>query len=182
MMNLLKKAKDFATIAHEGQVRKSTGLPMIGHPIRVAATLEKAGFDIATVAGGFLHDVVEDTKYTMEDIINEFGEEVAFVVAGNTEDKSKSWEERKQHTIDSIKNARLNIKALIVADKLDNLNALIEDYEKLGESLWKDFNRGKEKQKWYFTGVAENCMYGLKEEEIPEFFYEYIEKVKQFFK
>ena len=77
--------------------------------------------------------------------------------------------------------APLEIKALIVADKLDNLTCLIEDYESFGEELWSHFKRGYDKQKWYFASVAENCTVGLNEEEIPAFFKEYQEKVKAFF-
>ena len=182
MTTLQEKAKKFATKAHEGQVRKSTGTPMIGHPIRVALQLEKAGFPDYVVAAGYLHDTVEDTSVTKEDIIREFGEKTAFVVEGNTENKNHTWEERKTHTILAIKNAPLEIKALVVADKLDNLSSLMEDYETLGEDLWKSFKRGRDKQKWYFEGVANNMREGLKEEEIPSFFAEYEEKVKTFFK
>jgi len=182
MNERLVKAKEFATKAHEGQVRKSTGTPMISHPIRVAKMLQDYGFEPEVVAAGYLHDVVEDTSYTLENIVAEFGEDVARVVAGNTEDKSKTWEERKAHTIEHIKTAPLEVKALIVADKLDNLSCLIEDYERFGEDLWNHFKRGKDQQKWYFESVAENAMFGLKNDEIPEFFHTYQEKVKTFFR
>lgn len=179
-MERKEKALAFATIAHEGQTRKGDGTPMISHPIRVAKILELAGFSIETVMAGFLHDVVEDTIYTIEDIEKNFGKEVARIVAGNTEDKEKSWEERKQHTIDWIKEAPLEIRALIVADKLDNLNSLMKDYAEQGEQLWSHFKRGKEKQAWYFTSVAKNMLVDL-QGEVPSFFYEYKEKVSQFF-
>ena len=69
-MNIEEKAKIFAIEAHKGQVRKSQKeKPMIIHPINVANILKEAGFDENVVAAGFLHDVVEDTKYTEEDIL-----------------------------------------------------------------------------------------------------------------
>ena len=71
---------------------------MIAHPIRVALQLERAGFSAELVAAGFLHDVVEDTPISMQEIEERFGKLVAYYVAGNTEDKTKSWEERKQHS------------------------------------------------------------------------------------
>ena len=180
-MNLKQKALEFATMAHEGQTRKGTGKPMIGHPINVANILEKAGFPVEVVAAGFLHDVVEDTKYTMDDIVQLFGLEVARVVAGNTEDKEKTWEERKEHTIDWIKEAPLDVRALIVADKFDNLKALVADHERLGESVWSLFKRGKEFQKWYFSSVAANMLVDIGDVEVPEFFFEYQELVHSFF-
>lgn len=178
---MLEKALAFATNAHKGQFRKTKHIPMITHPIRVAAILKESGFSDEVVASGYLHDTVEDTPITIEDIQCEFGAKVARIVAGNTEDKSKSWEERKQHTIDWVKKAPLEIRALIVADKWDNLQSMAEDYSTMGDTLWNSFKRGKEKQRWYFSSVAENVFEGLREEEIPPFFYTYRELVDSFF-
>ena len=81
--NYVKKALDFATMAHEGQVRLS-GEEYINHPIQVAGILAQLQMDPDTVATGFLHDVVEDTEYTLKDITNEFSETVALLVDGVT--------------------------------------------------------------------------------------------------
>lgn len=82
-MDIKKKAKDFAICAHKGQVRKSDKeKPMIIHPINVGNILEEYGFDENVVAAGYLHDVVEDTKYTIEDIENFFGKDIASLVMG----------------------------------------------------------------------------------------------------
>lgn len=182
MTNLLEKALQFATKAHEGQYRKTRNVPMISHPIRVAEVLKESGFSNEVVAAGYLHDTVEDTPVTIEEIEDEFGNEVARLVAGNTEDKSKSWEERKQHTIDWVKEAPLEIKALICADKWDNLQSMVEDYSTMGDTLWNSFKKGQEKQKWYFSQVAKNAFVGLKDEEIPSFFHLYQDLVFSFFK
>ena len=133
------------------------------------------------MAAGYLHDTVEDTDVTMEMIQKEFDNKVAEVVKVNTENKEHSWEMRKQHTIDSIKCAPLEIRALIIADKLDNLSCLIEDYNTYGEDVWVFFNRGKEKQKWYLESIAQNLMHGLEEDEVPKFFHEYKQLVRAFF-
>ena len=72
------KAKYFAIEAHKDQKRKSEpDKPMIIHPISVAMILEQYGFDDRVIAAGYLHDVVEDTKYTIEDIEKEFGRDIA---------------------------------------------------------------------------------------------------------
>ena len=74
---MIEKAKDFATKAHAGQVRKNANVPYITHPIRVAERLQKSGFREALICAGYLHDVVEDTPVEIEDIEKEFGKEVA---------------------------------------------------------------------------------------------------------
>lgn len=70
-------AKAFATKAHQGQVRKNSSEPYITHPIRVGERLEKEGCSDALISAGYLHDVVEDTKVSIEDIEQQFGKEVA---------------------------------------------------------------------------------------------------------
>ena len=77
-MNLKEKAKMFAIHAHMGQIRKSEpDKPMIIHPISVGMLLEEYGYDESVVAAGYLHDVVEDTKYNIEDIRKEYGGETS---------------------------------------------------------------------------------------------------------
>ncbi|WP_163971792.1 HD domain-containing protein [Oceanobacillus halotolerans] len=175
------KAKKFATKAHEGQTRKNSTVPYITHPIRVAERLERAGFDEALVCAGYLHDVVEDTPYTSEYIRRQFGSHIAGLVAAHTEDKSKTWKERKQHTIDTVKDANKDIKALIVADKLDNLLSLENSLQEEGATIWKQFNAGYNDQKWYHTAIAQNMNVGLHEDDTPDFFHEFDETVKNVF-
>lgn len=81
--DVLQRAFDFAKMAHDGQMRKS-GDPYIIHPLAAAITLAQLGLDEATIAATLLHDVPEDTTYTLEDIHKEFGEEIAFLVEGIT--------------------------------------------------------------------------------------------------
>ena len=123
MMDMKEKAKLFAIRAHMGQVRKSEpDKPMIMHPIGVGQLLESFGYDDNVVAAGYLHDVVEDTKYTIEDIEKEFGSDIASLVMGASEpDKSLSWEERKKHTIKETEKLPLRNKLVICADKINNL-------------------------------------------------------------
>lgn len=182
-MNLIEQAKDFAQTAHAGQLRKLTGTPMFEHLERVANILKEAGFSDEVVAAGYLHDTVEDTNVTPEDLYNTFGKKVAEIVAGHTEDKSKSWEERKQTTIDELAdpNTPLSIRALIIADRLDNLRSFKKGLEEYGEKMWSKFKRGKEKQAWYYKGCLNHMKVGLKEEEIPQFFYDYEKEVNEFF-
>lgn len=176
-----QKAKDFAEKAHRGQTRKNSNAPYITHPIRVAERLEVAGFSDELVCAGYLHDVVEDTPYEIEDIKAVFGGRVAELVAAHTEDKSKSWQERKQHTIDTVKSAENEVKYLIVADKLDNLLGLEQDLETQGDIIWRNFNAGVEQQKWYNTSISENMYVGIAPEAVPDYFAEYADVVSRVF-
>ncbi|MEC5424605.1 HD domain-containing protein [Virgibacillus sp. C22-A2] len=176
-----ERAKDFAEKAHAGQKRKNSDAPYITHPIRVAERLERAGFSDGLVCAGYLHDVVEDTPYDIEDIEAEFGIRVGTLVAAHTEDKSKSWLERKQHTINMIKHAENDIKYLIVADKLDNLLGMEKDIADQGDKVWENFNAGIEKQKWYNKSIAENMYIGMDRAKIPAYFQEFEDAVKRVF-
>jgi len=170
---LKQQAKEFATIAHQGQYRKSSKTPYITHPVRVAGRLEQSGFPDRLVCAGYLHDVVEDTMYEAKDIEHRFGQRIAHLVAEHTEDKSKSWEERKQHTIDTVRDAEKEVKYLIVADKRDNLLAVERDMERLGNNIWQHFNAGYDKQKWYHQSIARNMYTGLSKNEVPPYFHEF---------
>ena len=107
---------------------------------------------------GLLHDVVEDCDgISIDDIRREFGDIVASYVYQESEDKSKTWVERKGHTIDFLKNrASRNAKIIALGDKLANIRALYRDYNILGEELWERFNmKDKKMQSWYYRGMIE---------------------------
>ncbi len=170
IMDIKEKAKIFAIQAHMGQVRKSEpDKPMIIHPIGVGKLLESFGYDDNVVAAGYLHDVVEDTKYSIEDIEREFGKDIATLVMGASEpDKSLSWEERKKHTIEETKNLPLRNKLVICADKINNLEDLFLKFEKSGKRDFSAFKRGEESQSWYYTNIYESLIFG-EDKELPIF-------------
>jgi len=176
-----QQAKSFAEKAHKGQRRKNANIPYITHPIRVAERLESIHASDELICAAYLHDVVEDTPYEIEDIEQQFGPRVAHLVAAHTEDKSKSWQERKQHTIDIIKNAEKEVKYLIVADRLDNLLDLEKDLQQLGKQAWEIFNAPYEKQKWYNESIAKNMHTGLSKEDVPSFFGEFEQTIRRVF-
>ena len=156
-MDIVEKALQIASKSHEGQYRKNTDIPYITHPVAVGMMLLKAGYSEEIVAAGILHDTVEDTPLTLEDIKKEFGPEIAKMVEGSSEpDKSLPWKDRKEHTIEFLKTASEEIRAVVCADKLHNIRSIISDYEKIGEEVWTRFNAGKEHQKWYYTNVVES--------------------------
>lgn len=169
-MSIELKAKDFAIKAHSGQIRKSEPeKPMIVHPIYVAQILKQYGFDENVVAAGYLHDVVEDTSYEIEDIRNTFGEDIASLVWGSSEpDKSLSWEERKKHTIETTKELDFRHKAVICADKISNIEDIRISSEIKGKYDFSAFKRGFEPTKWYYTEIYNSLIYN-EDEKHPMF-------------
>lgn len=154
-MDMIEKAIIVASKAHDGQYRKLTQIPYITHPLSVGLILLKANVKEELIAAGILHDTVEDTELTLEEIKEEFGEVVAEIVDGCSEpDKSLTWEERKEHTISFLRTASEEIRIVVCADKLHNIRSMIRDYEELGDQVWRRFSRGRDKQEWYYRNVT----------------------------
>jgi (p)ppGpp synthase/HD superfamily hydrolase len=126
MSDLVQKAKDFATLAHEGQVRKYTGAPYIVHPIEVMKIVQTINHDDIMLAGALLHDVVEDTDCTLDDIRAEFGEDVASLVADLTdvsklEDGNRETRKAKdrEHSAEASPSAQTVKLADLISNSLD---------------------------------------------------------------
>ncbi|MDR1017517.1 MAG: HD domain-containing protein [Lachnospiraceae bacterium] len=155
--DLINKATAFATKAHEGQLRKGTLRPYIVHPIEVGDIVASITSDEEIIAAAILHDTIEDTDTTEEDIRREFGDRVASMVALESEDKSKTWFERKKHTIDMIPVEPLEVQIIALADKLSNIRDINRDYPVVGEELWNRFRmKDKEMIGWYYKGVRDS--------------------------
>lgn len=154
-MNIIEKAINFAAKAHNGQTRKATDIPYITHPFAVGMLLQKANCTDEVIAAGILHDTLEDTSATYEELTEQFGSYIASLVrAASEHDKSLTWEVRKQYTIDKLKDAKLEEIQIITADKLHNLRSIRTDIEENGENIWNRFNRGKLDQQWYYSSIV----------------------------
>ncbi|WP_367946648.1 HD domain-containing protein [Virgibacillus dokdonensis] len=175
------KAKEFATKAHEGQWRKGSKAPYITHPIRVANILEEAGCSEEVICAGYLHDVVEDTATTIQEIAIQFGKHITSLVCANTENKTLPWEKRKQQTIYTLKTLNMEVKQLIIADKLDNLLSIEADLQSFGEVVWDHFHAPFDKQKWYYQSIKEVMYHGISTKEAPAFFNCYEKTVSRVF-
>lgn len=177
-MNRIDAAIEFAAYAHRNQFRKGSEIPYISHPFGVAMILLEAQCKEEVVMAGLLHDTLEDTDTTDEDIRSRFGEEVLRLVQGASEpDKSLSWEARKEHTLEFLKSADLSTRQLSCADKLHNLRSVRRDFAVLGDEVWNKFKRGYDKQKWYYVNLVESLGYasrfpllGTFQDEVESFF------------
>ena len=129
-MNIILKAAAFARQAHAGQRRKYNDRPYIVHPARVAGRV--AAHPRATeamVAAAFLHDVVEDTPHTLEEVASEFGLEVARLVAELTNPSKGSKaprRERKQVDRDHLAQVSVEAKVIKLLDRIDNLQEMVD--------------------------------------------------------
>ena len=142
---MIDRAAKFAEQAHKGAHRKGTRIPYIVHPLETALIASMLTNDEEILAAALLHDTIEDTGVTYEDLKQEFGTRVADLVAAESEDKSKTWIERKGHTLEHLKTASQAEKILTMAD-----------YLLVGEELWQRFNmKDREKQAWYYTSMID---------------------------
>lgn len=147
----LYEAIQLALKAHSKQIRKLDGDIYAAHPIEVGMMLMAVDASEEVVIAGLLHDTVEDTYVTINDIREQFGDRIAELVKGCSEpDKSKPWAERKQYMLDYVINeADFDTKMIILADKLSNIRSIYRNLETMGDALWDKFNAGYEEQKWY---------------------------------
>lgn len=157
IMSMIDVAIEVAAKAHQNQFRKTTDIPYISHPYAVGLLLAQSGCSEEVIVSGLLHDTVEDTEITLEHIRENFGDKVASIVEGCSEpDRSLPWKTRKQHTIEFLKTASLEVRMVACADKLHNIRSIISEHEKIGDAVWERFNRGKNEQKWYYQQLVES--------------------------
>lgn len=164
---MIQEAAKFATRAHEGMLRKGGKMPYIYHPMEVALLVSRMTKDEEVIAAAYLHDVLEDTAVTAQELLLEFGERVLKLVQAETEDKSLTWKERKGNTIRHLGCASHEVKLLTLADKLSNMRSTARDYMVLGDELWLRFNEKRRAcHQWYAKGILD----GLKDlEEYPAY-------------
>jgi len=153
-----RTALRFAERAHRGQQRKGGDEPYILHPITVATLLAASGGDEDMICAAYLHDVVEDAGVELDEIAAIFGDEVAAMVAAVTEDKLRSWQDRKLATIEHLGDATQHVLALKGADVCTNITDVVLDHRQIGDDVWLRFRRGAEQQVWYYATVAETVL------------------------
>lgn len=163
MSELVDRAIVFATEKHSGQVRKKSSIPYILHPLEVAAIIGGITEDEDIICAGLLHDTVEDTDTTPEEIREVFGSRIYALVASETEDKlselppAETWLERKQNSLLVLEySSEPGVKIMWLADKLSNLRSFYRLYLEMGDDMWQIFNqKDKKKQEWYYRAIAD---------------------------
>ena len=180
----VKKALDFAFMAHKEQPRKGTKVAYIVHILDVLKYLLYENVPTEVLVAGILHDTLEDTDCTREDLM-QFGHEVVELVdfcsePGNTfevdrDNMRESWKKRKTHTIESLQKATRNQAMIILADKLSNIMCFRED--QLASMLdWKKFNASKEDIEWYYRELL-NALTLVQDTRMYPAFKDAVEKV-----
>lgn len=159
---IIDKAVRFAVEKHAGSSRKGTDVPYIVHPMEAAAVVAGITADQELIAAAVLHDTLEDTDTTYDEVLGLFGDRIAKLVKAESEDKqkgkapAKTWKDRKQSTIDELKKAGYESRLLVLADKLSNIRAIERDVKAQGEAFWNRFNQKEPKMHaWYYNSIAE---------------------------
>ena len=160
-MGVFETAIEFAVKAHAGQLRRQDNVPYILHPMEVAAIVGTMTGDEETLAAAVLHDTVEDTDTTAEQIEALFGPRVARLVASETEDKrpgtppEESWRIRKEESLQELAGTDdIQIKILWMGDKLANMRGFHRLWKRYGIAFWEAFNqKDPAQQAWYYRTI-----------------------------
>lgn len=180
---LLDRAIVFAVKAHRNSERRGKGFPYIVHPMEAVEIVATITPDQELLAAAALHDTVEDTDVTLEDIRREFGGRVASLVASESDievggvSEEESWHSRKQAAIDRLRAASRDAKIVAMGDKLSNMRAIYRDYVTQGDRLWQIFHvTDKASHEWHYRGLADSLA-GLRETFAYKEFVELIDRV-----
>lgn len=166
---LLDRAIIFAVKAHHNTERRGKGFPYIVHPMEAVEIVATITSDQELLAAAALHDTIEDTDVTVDDIRREFGDRIAELVHAESDqingevfdaangDEEATWHARKQAAIDRLAAAPHDAKIVALGDKLSNMRAIARDYAVKGDELWKIFHaKDKADHEWHYRGLAES--------------------------
>ena len=161
--DLLDRAILFAVKAHHNTERRGKGFPYIVHPMEAVEIVATITPDQELLAAAALHDTIEDTDVTVEDIRREFGDRIAELVHAESDQftegvsEEDSWHDRKQAAIDRLAAAPHDAKIVALGDKLSNMRAIWRDYQTQGDELWKIFHaKNKTDHEWHYRGLADS--------------------------
>ena len=160
---MIEKARKLIYERHKGQARKGKDEPFTNHLEDVFEIAKTLTDDEVILAAAYLHDIVEDTDTTIEEIRDMFGEEVARFVESETEDKRpglderETWKIRKEEQLCHLKNnLDKGLYIIVLSDKLANTNEMVKDYKEIGNELWSRFNQNNPKEiAWYYNSMAD---------------------------
>lgn len=145
-----------AARAHEGQMRKGTGIPYISHPVAVSALVARNGGDEDQQIAALLHDVLEDAGATYQREIEQFGPRVMKIVQGCTDGvpneagTKQPWIERKRAYLKHLQEVDEDVLLVSACDKLHNASCIVEDLRAVGPAVFERFSAGREMTLWYY--------------------------------
>ena len=162
-MELVSEAIAFAVKAHDKMRRKNGESPYILHPLEAAVIVGTMTNDQEIIASAVLHDVVEDTDISIEEIGDKFGSRIKELVQSETENKradrppEETWRIRKEESLIDLKNATdIAVLMLWLGDKLANMRAIYREWKEIGDDIWQKFNqKDKSAQAWYYKSIVE---------------------------
>lgn len=159
--DLLDRAIKFAVDAHHNTERRGKGFPYIVHPLEAVEIVATITPDQELLAAAALHDTIEDTDVTFEQIRAGFGDRIAELVHAESDQftegvsEEDSWHARKQAAIDRLAAASHDAKIVAMGDKLSNMRAIWRDYQVKGDALWSIFHvKDKASHEWHYRGLA----------------------------
>ena len=159
---LLDRAIMFAVKAHAGTERRGKGFPYIVHPMEAVEIVATITPNQELLAAAALHDTVEDTDVTIEQIRAEFGDRIASLVGAETDiviegqSEQDTWHDRKRAAINRLSKASEDAKIVAMGDKLSNMRAIARDYAVQGDALWNLFHVNDPKDhEWHYRGLAD---------------------------
>jgi len=168
----LSKAFDealaYASDLHRDQIRKGSGIPYIAHLMSVSSRVLSAGGTEIQAIGGLLHDAAEDQggEATLQVIRKRFGLEVAQIVADCTDswtEPKPEWRARKEAYLSKLPAKPTTSLLVSLADKVDNAEAILNDYRQIGEDLWQRFTGRRDGTIWYYrtlSGIFDQALPG----------------------
>jgi len=162
-MDVFDKALTFALKAHEGQIRKRENIPFILHPCEAASIAATLTDDREILAAVLLHDTVEDTDTTIDEVREALGDRVAELVAGETENayeelsSEESWKRRKEESLAHLAHTDdPGVKIMWLSDKLSNMRSFYHQFLQEGDAMWEHYHqKDKVQQAWYYHTIAE---------------------------
>ena len=156
--SLLDRAIVFAVQCHAGVERRGKGFPYVVHPLEAMAIAATMTSDQEVLAAAALHDVVEDTDVTLDDLRARFGDRIAALVETESDKpgKREDWRARKEESLKRLAEASRDEKIVAMGDKLSNMRAIARDYTTEGESFWNRFYiKDKSVHGWRYHALAD---------------------------
>jgi (p)ppGpp synthase/HD superfamily hydrolase len=159
LSKLYDQALVYASELHRHQVRKGSGIPYIAHLLSVSSRVLSAGGTEVQAIAGLLHDAAEDQggQATLDEVKAKFGAEIAQIVSDCTDSwvtPKPPWRPRKEAYLANLPNKPATSLLVSLADKLDNAEAILNDYQSIGDDLWDRFTGRRDGTIWYYRTVS----------------------------